>query len=163
MTDQEAGTGTRIDLARSVAEAVQLVQARADEHGVTIAVAHRDESLFVAGEARGVRQILVNILGNAIRHSPDRGTVAVEIERRADRLIVTVSDEGPGIASTDQQRIFERYERVGDTPDGTGLGLAIARRLARSMHGEIELESAAGEGAQFTLVLPAFYLSATGV
>lgn len=155
MTEQEAGGATRIDLARSVAEAVQLVQARADEQTVSIAVAHRDEPLFAAGEARAVRQILVNILGNAIRHSPPGGTVAVEIERRGDRLTVTVSDQGPGIAPADQQRIFERYERVGDTPDGTGLGLTIARRLARSMRGEIELDSAAGEGARFILLLPA--------
>ena len=155
MTEQEAGPDTRVDLARSVAEAVQLVQARADEAGISIAVAHPDETLFAAGEARGVRQILVNILGNAIRHSPAHGTVAVEIARRAANLTVTVSDEGPGIAPADQQRIFERYERVGDAPDGTGLGLAIARRLARAMHGEIELISATGDGARFILVIPA--------
>jgi signal transduction histidine kinase len=155
MTDTESNAGTRIDLARSVAEAVQLVQARADELGVSIAVAHRDEQFFARGEARGVRQILVNILGNAIRHSSAHGTVAVEILARGANLTVTVSDEGPGIAPADQQRIFERYERVSDTPDGTGLGLAIARRLARAMHGEIELESAPGEGARFILVVPA--------
>ena len=154
MTEQEAVADTRVDLARSVAEAVQLVQARADEAGITIAVAQPVETLFATGEARGVRQILVNILGNAIRHSPQNGTVAVEIKRRAADLTVTVSDQGPGIAPADQQRIFERYERVGDAPDGTGLGLAIARRLARAMHGEIELVSAAGEGARFILVLP---------
>jgi len=143
MTEQEAVADTRVDLARS------------DEAGITIAVAQPVETLFATGEARGVRQILVNILGNAIRHSPQNGTVAVEIKRRAADLTVTVSDEGPGIAPADQQRIFERYERVGDAPDGTGLGLAIARRLARAMHGEIELVSAAGEGARFILVLPA--------
>ena len=155
MTEQEAAADSRVDLARSVAEAVQLVQARADEQGITIAVIQPDESLFAAGEARGVRQILVNILGNAIRHSPHSATVAVEIGRRAANLTVTVADEGPGIAPADQQRIFERYERVGDAPDGTGLGLAIARRLARAMHGEIELISVPGEGARFILVLAA--------
>ena len=54
----------------------------------------------------------------------------------------------------DQNRIFERFERVGEKPDGTGLGLAIARRLARSMGGDITLDSAPGEGARFTLSLP---------
>ena len=155
MTNQEAASGARIDLARSVAEAVQLVQTRADAAEVTIAVAHRDEELFAAGEGGGIRQILVNILGNAVRHSPARGTIAVEIERRGADLAVTIADQGPGIAPADQQRIFERYERVGDAPDGTGLGLAISRRLARAMNGEIELDSAPGEGARFTLVLPA--------
>ena len=66
-------------------------------------------------------------------------------------VAATVADEGPGIAEADQQRIFERYERVGDAPGGIGLGLAISRRLARSMGGDIELQSAPGEGARFTL------------
>jgi signal transduction histidine kinase len=76
-------------------------------------------------------------------------------ERRADKVTVTVADEGPGIAEGDHERIFERYERVGDAPGGIGLGLAISRRLARSMGGDIELQSAPGEGARFTLILPA--------
>jgi signal transduction histidine kinase len=67
---------------------------------------------------------------------------------------VTVADQGQGIAPADQQRIFERYERVSEAPDGSGLGLAIALRLARSMGGDISLDSAPGEGARFTLVLP---------
>lgn len=155
MTEQEAGGESRVDLVSAVGEAVQLVQARADTQGVSIAVAHGDEPLFATGEPGATRQILVNILGNAIRYSPAQGTIAVEIERRDANLTVTISDQGPGIAIADQQRIFERYERVGDTPDGTGLGLAISRRLARSMNGEIELISTAGEGARFILVLPA--------
>jgi signal transduction histidine kinase len=67
---------------------------------------------------------------------------------------VIVTDKGPGIAEADQQRIFERYERVDKNIDGSGLGLAISRRLARTMGGDIRLESAPGEGARFTLVLP---------
>ena len=69
-------------------------------------------------------------------------------------VAVTVADEGPGIAEADQERIFERYERADSTPGGSGLGLAISRRLAHSMRGDIELQSAPGAGARFTLVLP---------
>ena len=65
-----------------------------------------------------------------------------------------VSDEGPGIAPADQQRIFERFERANADEGGTGLGLAISRRLARSMGGDISLESAPNLGARFTLTLP---------
>ena len=64
-------------------------------------------------------------------------------------------DEGPGIAAADQQRIFERFERAQAKEGGTGLGLAISRRLARSMGGDVTLDSAPGEGARFTLTLPA--------
>ena len=67
---------------------------------------------------------------------------------------MTVADQGPGIAAADQQRIFERFERAHSREDGTGLGLAISRRLARSMGGDVTLDSAPGEGARFTLTLP---------
>lgn len=156
MTEQEPPKVTgRVDMSEAAAEAVQLVQVRSEERSIHIELVGTDQPLAANGEPRGAVQILVNLLGNAVRHSPERGTVAVIAERRGDRIAVTVADEGPGIAEADQERIFERYERVGDTPGGIGLGLAISRRLARSMGGNIELQSAPGEGARFTLVLPA--------
>jgi len=155
MTEQEAEEAARVDLAKLAGEAVQLVQPRATEQSVAIELVGAEKSVMAAGESRGTVQILVNLLGNAIRHSPTGGNVALIIERRGESVAATVADEGPGIAKADQQRIFERYERVGDAPGGIGLGLAISRRLARSMGGDIELQSALGEGARFTLVLPA--------
>ena len=155
MTEQEAEGVARVDLARSAIEAVQLVQPRATEQSVIIELVGAEEGAMATGEPRGTIQILVNLLGNAVRHSPAGGNVALVIERRSEMVAATVADEGPGIAEVDQQRIFERYERVGDAPGGIGLGLAISRRLARSMGGDIELQSTPGEGARFTLVLPA--------
>ncbi len=81
--------------------------------------------------------------------------MAVTFGHSTGQFRATIADQGPGIAQEDQQRIFERYEQVGDGPEGSGLGLAISRRLARAMGGDIELVSAPGEGARFTLVLPA--------
>lgn len=155
MTEQETGNGADLDVPVIAAEAIQLVQPRAQERGISIEFIGAPEGALASGEERGVVQILVNLLGNAVRHSPDGAVVSLSIERRGDMLAVTIADSGPGIAMTDQQRIFERYERVGNEPGGIGLGLAISRRLARSMGGDIELESAPGEGARFTLVLPA--------
>lgn len=154
MTEQEARKGAEIDLAASAAEAIQLVQPRAQERRVSIRFSGSPGASLASGEGRGVVQILVNLLGNAVRHSPEGGLVSVSIERRGEMLAATITDSGPGIAMADQQRIFERYERVGDEPGGIGLGLAISRRLAHSMGGDIQLESAPGEGARFTLVLP---------
>ena len=155
MTQQQGVAEGSVDLSSLAAEAVQLVQARADERSISLVLQQGEESLRAGGEDRGVVQILVNILGNAVRHSPAQGTILVTLARRGEEATVTIADEGPGIAPDDQQRIFERYERVGDAPGGVGLGLAIARRLATSMGGDIELESTPGEGARFTLVLPA--------
>jgi signal transduction histidine kinase len=143
----------RIDLSAVTQEAVGLLQAAASDRRITIAVDAPAEPLMVRGEARGVIQILVNLIGNAVRHSPDGSRVWLSFTSGAQSS-VTVADQGPGVALADQKRIFERFERVGEKPDGTGLGLAIARRLARSMGGDITLDSAPGEGARFTLSLP---------
>jgi signal transduction histidine kinase len=110
--------------------------------------------LPASGEERAVIQILVNLINNAVRHSPDKGTVTLAFARTAGTASVTVSDQGSGIDSADQQRIFERFERAHAKEGGTGLGLAISRRLARSMGGDVTLQSAPGEGARFTLTLP---------
>jgi signal transduction histidine kinase len=155
MTEQEAQQAAHVDLAKAAGEAVALVQTRAEEQSVMIETVGMDGSILAEGEERGTVQILVNLLGNAVRHSPSGGNIALIVERRDNMIAATVADEGPGIAETDQERIFERYERVGDAPGGIGLGLAISRRLARSMGGDILLQSAPGKGARFTLLLPA--------
>ena len=145
----------RVDLEQLARDAVGLVQPTADQRGIAIAIGRFDAACAAAGEAHAIVQILVNILGNAVRHSPDGGSVALSFDRANHECRVTIADHGPGIARADQMRIFNRYERVGSAPDGTGLGLAIARRLARSMGGDIRLDSEPGAGARFTLVLPA--------
>ena len=111
-----------------------------------------EASIHVHGERRGVIQILVNLLGNAVRHSPEGGAVTLELSKTRPRAKVTIADQGKGIAKADQERIFERFERL-EEGGGAGLGLAIARRLARSMGGDFAV-SAPGEGARFTLSLP---------
>ena len=111
---------------------------------------------MATGEARGIVKIQVNIIGNAIRHSPEGGEVRISFAQdAAGTASVTIADRGAGIDRRDQRRIFERYEQAGTAPGATGLGLAISRRLARSMGGDIRLDSSLGDGARFTLVLPA--------
>jgi signal transduction histidine kinase len=142
-----------IDLAALAAEAVVMIESSAEERQIRIEP-EMSESLPASGQERGVIQILVNLIGNAVRHSPEGGTVRLAFARTQGTASVTVSDEGPGIDPADQQRIFERFERAGEDEGGTGLGLAISRRLARSMGGDVTLESAPGAGARFTLTLP---------
>jgi signal transduction histidine kinase len=143
-----------VDLAELAGEALVMVESIAEDRGIRLE-AVQAEPLLASGEDRAVIQILVNLIGNAVRHSPEGGKVGLVFAKTAGTASVTISDEGPGIDPEDQQRIFERFERANQGTSGTGLGLAISRRLARSMGGDVTLDSAPGEGARFTLTLPA--------
>lgn len=154
MSDESAQVHDVVDLSSLAGEAVIMLESSAEERGIHLEVEGTDR-LTARGEERAIIQILVNLIVNAIRYSPENGTIRLAFARSAGDASVTVSDEGPGIAAGDEQRIFERFERAHPTEAGTGLGLAISRRLARSMGGDVTLDSAPGEGARFTLTLPA--------
>ena len=114
-----------------------------------------DERLPVTGDFTRALQVLVNLLTNAIRYTPEGGQVWVRLEREGDLAAVIVADQGKGIDPSDQERIFEKFERLDPNEQGgTGLGLYIARRLARAMGGDISVDSAPGQGARFTFTLP---------
>jgi signal transduction histidine kinase len=153
MVDQPPEEAVRVDVVALADEAIGLVEPMADEKKVTI---HREgvETLGALGDDRSIVQILVNLLGNAVRHSPNGTTIAVRLTSGTEFASLTVSDEGKGIATADQERIFGRFERGEEGGGSSGLGLAIARRLARSMGGDITLVSTPGNGASFTLSLP---------
>lgn len=149
-------TSERIDLADISRRAAGLLSVRAADRQVRIDKPADDEHLFAAGEFRRVLQIMMNLLTNAIRYSPEGGMVWIRPEREGDRATLIVADMGRGIAAEDQARIFEKFERVdAGEPGGTGLGLYIARRLAVAMGGDLTVDSAPGQGARFTLSLPA--------
>lgn len=150
--DPEFGRG-RIELTALAAEAVVLIEPIAESREIQVEL-EPAPALAASGEEHPVIQILVNLLVNAIRHSPAGSLVMLRFASDANWASVTVSDKGVGIAAEDHKRIFERFERADEQPGGTGLGLAIARRLARSMGGDVLLESAPGAGAHFTLRLP---------
>ena len=154
MNDEPTKADQPIDLASLAGEAVVMLDSSAQERGATIELDQID-ALRAKGEERAVIQILVNLIGNAIRYSPQNGRIAVRFARVWDSASVSVEDEGPGVSPSDHERIFERFERAHSNEAGTGLGLAISRRLARSMGGDVTLDGAPGQGARFTLTLPA--------
>ena len=154
MGEETSGARDRLNLAVLAGEAAGLLEKEAETADIRIAI-EPAKVLSVYGESRGIIQILVNLIGNAVRHSPEGSTVAISFEVSGNQAQVHVSDNGPGIDPADHQRIFERFQRARTTKEGSGLGLAIARRLARSMGGDITLDSAPGQGARFTLSLPA--------
>lgn len=146
----------RVDLAELARRASGLLKVRAAERNIRIDAPSADEQLAATGDEGRIVQILVNLIGNAVRHSPDGASIWVRAEAEQGRATILVADQGPGIADGDHQRIFDKFTRL-DPSDGagSGLGLYIARRLARAMGGEISVDSAPGQGARFVLSLPA--------
>ncbi len=144
-----------IDLADVARRASGLLSVRAGNAGVAIARPLPDLRVPASGDFRRALQIMVNLIGNAVRYSPDGGVVSVTATRSGTMAEAVVADQGKGIAPEDQARIFEKFERVDPTEaGGNGLGLYIARRLARAMGGDLTVESTPGDGARFTLTLP---------
>jgi len=145
-----------IDLADVARRASGLLGVRADAASVTIRRPGAGEAMPAIGDFGRCLQILINLIGNAIRYTPRSGEVVVTAERDGEWAVVSVTDHGKGIAPEDQTRIFEKFERVDPSePGGNGLGLYIARRLARAMGGDLWVESVPGEGATFHLRLRA--------
>ena len=110
------------------------------------------------GDRDRIEQILINLLDNAAKYSPNGGKITVSVSETAEHVRVAVADEGVGIAPTEQGAIFEKFYRVDphltQTPGGTGLGLYICRELAQRMGGEITVDSEPSEGSTFVLELP---------
>ncbi|HUH96244.1 MAG TPA: ATP-binding protein [Anaerolineales bacterium] len=106
-----------------------------------------------------IRQMLDNLIGNAIKYTPEEGTIRIRIRTEQRQLIFEISDTGPGIPLDEQSRIFEKFYRASNVlegPKGTGLGLAIVKSIVESHQGRVWVESKLGQGAAFTVVLPAY-------
>ena len=151
----------RIDLADVARRACGILGVRAQERGITIDAPKHGETLPAIAEFRRVLQILLNLVGNAIRYAPDSSQVWVRLEDAGPRARLIVADQGPGLSEAQQGKVFEKFERLGRSGEdgGSGLGLYISRRLARAMGGDLEIESAMGQGARFILDLPADLLA----
>lgn len=109
----------------------------------------------VDADPQRVRQIVANLVSNALRHAPDCGLVVVSAVQQPARVQISVSDNGPGIAPEDLSHVFDRFWRGGKPRvEGSGLGLAIARELVRAHGGEIWVESEKGKGSAFFFTLP---------
>jgi signal transduction histidine kinase len=154
--DDFSPAAERIDLTALARSAAALLKVRAAHRRVRIDMPAPDEAALALGDHGRVVQILVNLIGNAIAHSPEDSAIWLRVEVLDGRSQLIVADQGDGIAPDDQDRIFDKFVRLGaGDGSGSGLGLYIARRLARAMGGDIAVNSDLGQGARFTLDLPA--------
>jgi signal transduction histidine kinase len=141
-----------IDLAEVARQAAGILGVRARDKRIVLDAPRAGESLPAVAEFRRVLQVLINLITNAIRYSPEDSQVWIRLEDEGARARVIVADQGPGLSEADQARVFEKFERLGRSGDGgSGLGLYISRRLARAMGGDLFVESAPGQGARFVL------------
>jgi two-component Ni(II)/redox sensor kinase NrsS len=147
------------DLAEISGDVCEDFSEAAEAAGVTLLHKVEATDTRVLGNEAELSRLLINLLSNALQHSPAGGTVRVSLERRGREIELLVRDNGPGIPAEQQARIFERFHRLDPARSrpqgGTGLGLAIAQAIARRHGGVISLESQPGEGSVFRVQLPA--------
>lgn len=121
-------------------------------------VCEADESISIQANADYVKQIILNLVDNAIKYTPENGAVNVKIFAEKENAVIKVSDTGMGIPKEDQARIFERFYRVDKARSreigGTGLGLAITKHIAMNLGGTISVESELEKGSTFTVKIP---------
>lgn len=154
-SDQFTTAPDQIDLADVAQRAAGILGVRAKERSIELIAPPLDQSLKATAEFRRVLQVLLNLVGNAIRYSPEGSQVRIELGQDGERAMVTVADNGAGLTPEQQAVVFSKFERLGRSGDGgSGLGLYISRRIARAMGGDLTVESVPGEGARFILELP---------
>jgi signal transduction histidine kinase len=147
-----------VALVESLAGVEALVAPQAQARQIALELGQCPASLLVRADADKLRQILLNLVTNAIKYTPQGGRIRVRCEATEREVRVLVADTGPGIPADRLDAIFEPFvqgDRALNRPtEGVGLGLAISRDLARHMGGSVSVESTVGAGAVFTLTLP---------
>ncbi|HWI50791.1 MAG TPA: ATP-binding protein [Symbiobacteriaceae bacterium] len=154
----QTGDGEPMELVGLITAIVKGLRPLAQTRGIGL-TAETSEPVWAPGESWLVETIVVNLVENAIKYTPPGGSVQVQVVRSGAEARVTVSDTGPGIAPEHLPHLFERFYRADKSraraTGGVGLGLSIAAEAAAQLNGQITVDSEAGRGSQFTLVLPA--------
>lgn len=146
------------DVSALVADVRERLEPVARQRGIEFEVRGVEHPQPVVADSERLDQVLLNLLGNALKFTPKGGRVAIEVADRGDELEVAVQDSGPGISAAELPLLFEKFSQtaVGRTAgkDGSGLGLVVSRHLVEAHGGRIWAESEVGQGARFTFRLP---------
>ena len=148
--------GDRVDLSEVAAEATEIIEALAESKGIPIDTSIEPD-VVVWGSRIGLKQVFLNLGDNAVKYTAAGGTVSIRVASLEREARITVADTGAGIPTEDLPRVFDRFFRGSGTPQsapGTGLGLAIVKRIVEAHGGTIEVDSRAGHGSTFRVVLP---------
>jgi signal transduction histidine kinase len=145
------------DLPSAIENALVLVRERAARRGIRLGHTVDARLGTVRADERKLKQVLLNLLSNALKFTPEGGRVDVRAESREDVVEISVTDTGVGIAPEDQETVFEEFRQVGASEkkvEGTGLGLALARRFIELHGGHMWVKSEVGVGSCFAFTLP---------
>jgi GAF domain-containing protein/anti-sigma regulatory factor (Ser/Thr protein kinase) len=148
---------TDFDLPGAIDNALTLVRERAGRRGITLGREIDERVGMIRGDERKVKQVLLNLLSNALKFTPEGGRIDVRAAVSDGMVEVSVADTGVGIAPEDQEAVFEEFRQVGTADkkvEGTGLGLALSRKFIELHGGRIWIKSQLGEGSTFTFTLP---------
>jgi signal transduction histidine kinase len=148
---------TDFDLPTAIDNALTLVRERAGRRGITLGWKLDDRLGMIRGDERKVKQVLLNLLSNALKFTPEGGRIDLHAALNEGLVEVSVADTGVGIAPEDQEAVFEEFRQVGTADknvDGTGLGLALSRKFVELHGGRIWVKSQVGVGSTFTFTLP---------
>jgi signal transduction histidine kinase len=148
---------TDFDLPRAIDNALTLVRERATRRGITLGRAIDDRVGVIQGDERKAKQVLLNLLSNALKFTPEGGRIDVRAAMNEGLAEISVADTGVGIAPEDQEAVFEEFRQVGTADkkvEGTGLGLALSRKFIELHGGRIWVQSQLGQGSTFTFTLP---------
>jgi len=148
---------TDFDLPSAIDNALTLVRERAGRRGITLVREIDGRVSMIRADERKVKQVLLNLLSNALNFTPEGGRIDVRAAVSDGMVEVSVADTGVGIAPEDQEAVFEEFRQVGTADkkvEGTGLGLALSRKFIELHGGQIRVKSQLGHGSTFTFTLP---------
>ena len=141
-----------------IAPCLETTRPQADQKKIVLEADYSPDLPAVKGDAVSLQQALQNLIDNAVHYSPPGGRILVRAYIEGSNLVISVSDHGPGIPKTEQERIFERFYRADAARSreagGTGLGLSIAKHLVEAHKGRIQVQSEVGVGSTFSILLP---------
>lgn len=147
-----------IDIRGPITEAAQLLETKAKEKGIVFTLDICEEKVMAAADMDRIKQMVINLADNAIKYTPDGGSVSVSVYRDSGRGVISVKDTGIGIPKENLPRLFERFYRVDKSRSrslgGTGLGLAIVKHIVSLLGGHITVRSEPGAGSRFDIYLP---------
>jgi len=148
----------RVDLSGTIEDSVRMLSERADSGGLELTVSAPEAPVSLTGDRRAVKQILLNLLTNAIKFTPPGGSIFVEVRTKLERVIISVRDTGIGIPAHELPRLGKPFEQVCGDPmlakSGTGLGLALVRALVEKHGGQLRIESEEGVGTTVSVDFP---------